>query len=479
MAVWIVIVGTGRERNWTVGRDNSIWATPKRSGIEAGDRIVFWQAVVGNRPGKLIGTAIAAEPPHAVPNSSSLPWDDSQEMGYRWSFPLRDIEEMPIPRDMTWTQVREAFGVTGLPQQPRRADVVWSAIRALLDVNEELVTGPMPEGADSGDAWPLRPGDYLTRPERQLRFGGSTQGGIQPSRRSPNVFVYSDPGTAVDFGYNFDGWTADGTRFLYTGDGQNGDQQLTGGNKAILEHQLDGRALRLFVADGVVPRTRMRNQRYVGEFDIDSQQPYVRASAPGLDRMVRSVIVFQLVPVGPTFRRPEDSSVVVKPTDMPVTQQLPVAPEPDAGHTRRTAVEAISGTTFVQSGSAPRIASRKEASMVQRFQSWLNAEGHQTFRHSIRPPKELQEIWTDIYDETAGVLYEAKASGIRSDVRMAIGQLLDYRRFVEPTPQLALLVPSIPSDDLLDLLRSVNIGCMVEMVDGSFESALTAENSDW
>ena len=43
---------------------------------------------------------------------------------------------------------------------------------------------------------------------------------------------------------------------------------------------------------------------------------------------------------------------------------------------------------------------------------------------------------------------------------MAIGQLLDYRRFVTPQPQLRVLVPEPPSHDLRRLLAAVGIGAV-------------------
>jgi hypothetical protein len=84
----------------------------------------------------------------------------------------------------------------------------------------------------TSSAWDLKPGDKLNRDERMVRFGGGRQGGIEPSARTPNVFVYSDPKAGATFGYHYDGWNADGTVFLYTGEGGSGEQQLTSGNKA-------------------------------------------------------------------------------------------------------------------------------------------------------------------------------------------------------------------------------------------------------
>ena len=67
-------------------------------------------------------------------------------------------------------------------------------------------------------------------------------------------------------------------------------------------------------------------------------------------------------------------------------------------------------------------------------------------------------IRVDLFDRTTGVLYEAKASPDRQKIRMAIGQLLDYQRFVTPQPQLRVLVPELPKQDLRRLLAAVGIG---------------------
>jgi hypothetical protein len=53
-------------------------------------------------------------------------------------------------------------------------------------------------------------------------------------------------------------------------------------------------------------------------------------------------------------------------------------------------------------------------------------------------------------------LIEAKASVTRDTVRMAIGQLADYGRFV-PGAARAILLPERPADDLISLLESQRI----------------------
>ena len=55
---------------------------------------------------------------------------------------------------------------------------------------------------------------------------------------------------------------------------------------------------------------------------------------------------------------------------------------------------------------------------------------------------------------------EAKGSVGRAAIRMAIGQLIDYSRFVEK-PQCSVLLPEKPSEDLLELLAAAGISLYI------------------
>jgi hypothetical protein len=43
------------------------------------------------------------------------------------------------------------------------------------------------------EVWSIAPGETTTRQDIRRRFGGATQGGIQPSATSANVLLFSDP----------------------------------------------------------------------------------------------------------------------------------------------------------------------------------------------------------------------------------------------------------------------------------------------
>jgi hypothetical protein len=139
-----------------------------------------------------------------------------------------------------------------------------------------------------GPEWDLEPGDTILRKDLHRKYGGAGQGGIEPSARTPNVFVFSDLDAGQRYGYIYDRWEQG--VFLFTGDGQTGDQVMKYGNRAIRDHVKDGRALRVFLG----ARGRVR---YQGEFEL-AANPYYMAQARGRDsERVRQVIVFRLVPI--------------------------------------------------------------------------------------------------------------------------------------------------------------------------------------
>jgi len=137
--------------------------------------------------------------------------------------------------------------------------------------------------------WTLNKGDKILRRVLHDRFGGGRQGGISPCRRSPNVIIFSERAVGERHGYKD---RTQGDFFLYVGEGQQGDQRMTKGNKAILNHVEDGRRIRLFWgASGEVT--------YAGEFEVDHVEPWFTERAQSTDGgPQRNVIVFRLKEVG-------------------------------------------------------------------------------------------------------------------------------------------------------------------------------------
>src|SRR3954468_24906560 len=113
------------------------------------------------------------------------------------------------------------------------------------------------------EPWDLPVGTLRTREELAGRFGGSPySGGIVPSKTSPNIFLFTDPAEGSQYGYTFDGPSADGSAFYYTGKGTTGDQRLDEANGSVLSHVGAQRSLRLFEAVGLVPGSATKIHKY-------------------------------------------------------------------------------------------------------------------------------------------------------------------------------------------------------------------------
>lgn len=136
------------------------------------------------------------------------------------------------------------------------------------------------------EEWTLLRGQTILRARLHDRYSGIRQGGIAPSKKTKNIFLFTDDSSNNEHGYERDYWKDDFT-FLYCGDGQTGDQQLTRRNLQVLNHVQDGRKLRLFSpVSGKVT--------YLGELRIDSEQPYEFVDGIGRDGKPRQVIMFKL-----------------------------------------------------------------------------------------------------------------------------------------------------------------------------------------
>jgi hypothetical protein len=109
----------------------------------------------------------------------------------------------------------------------------------------------------------------------------------------------------------------------------------------------------------------------------------------------------------------------------------------------------------------PSVVSRKmvraEAQLVRRYRNWLDPSG--TRLRGLIIPTDDCFLRADLFDTHLDVLIEAKADVSRESIRYAIGQLLDYRRYMEPRPELALLLPMQLSADLAAL--PVEVGAAV------------------
>lgn len=275
--------------------------------------------------------------------------------------------------------------------------------------------------------------------------GGSRQDGITRVVKSDEMLVFTNDGGG-EHGYGVhEGLRADGV-FRYTGQGQHGDQKLTGNNKALAESEEIGRPIRVFRGQGTVT--------YVGSFAL-ADPPYSWERFPGTGASPeREGLVFNLVAVDadtsllPALADEEGSAS----SRGPETQAPPVT----------TAWQPLDFSEYqvrrVDEGESERSVSRREFELQTRFGEWLRARGEDV--QVLRLIEDGVTILPDLYVPTLGQVIEAKKSTARAYVRTAIGQALDYaavarRRGLSVTP--AVVLPSEPDASMVELCTSVGI----------------------
>ena len=103
-------------------------------------------------------------------------------------------------------------------------------------------------------------GEELKRSLLHERFGGQEQGGMSTPSEHPIVLLFTGD-NGDQYGYE-DRFRADGI-FLYTGEGQVGDMKFVRANRALRDHEAEGRRVFLF------EQTRKSYVRFVAEVRCD------------------------------------------------------------------------------------------------------------------------------------------------------------------------------------------------------------------
>lgn len=121
---------------------------------------------------------------------------------------------------------------------------------------------------------------------------------------------------------------------------------------------------------------------------------------------------------------------------------------------------------------------RREAALVGRLiEWWTKRDGPDVVCGlHIELPGGAGSLFVDLFNERTNELVEAKASCRRQDIRMAVGQMADYRRFLHPPPSCKVLLPDAPPSELLELLWSQEIGALVPD-EAAFRELLSAPGS--
>ena len=228
--------------------------------------------------------------------------------------------------------------------------------------------------------WPLSIGQRIKRTDLHRQFGGSCHAGISPSARTPNLFLFTEPGLAGQHGY-VDSWHEDGC-FHFTGAGQRGNQQFVSGNRAILTSCSDGRALRVFQGTG-------GHVEYRGLFVLDPNRPFFRkATLATCAGPLRSTIIFRLRPVDGLCERPTRRPVVDEQATVSTVSF-------EDTHTERPM------------SNSPLDEPVKSA-LIRRFKDFMQNVGHTVERFRITPAGEVSPIFTDAYVRDQKILVEAK-----------------------------------------------------------------------
>ena len=149
-----------------------------------------------------------------------------------------------------------------------------------------------------------------------------------------------------------------------------------------------------------------------------------------------------------------------------------VGPKPSPMSSKEIAVEEgkVEGYEVMSKGER-RTALRREATLVRDFCAHLEAHGDVVKRHELLPSGSSHSLYSDLFNRSRKQLIEAKAGNSRGDIRMAIGQLADYGRFIRKLEGRAVLLEAKPSADLMDLLERQGIAAIWRSKGGFSDSA--------
>lgn len=278
------------------------------------------------------------------------------------------------------------------------------------------------------------------------------QTGIAPSSISSHVALYVVP-ERLDRLPVKSGWRSDGF-YYYIGAHHHPDSISSRNlevdpfknpsNKVILQAWKSGRSLHLMYGERML-RPSQRRYRYVESLILaDVLEERDRNGGP--------IPVFRLTPVDKATHTP---GMLPCPSR---TGQVDVVPvERHELLCSRSGVSALSTL-------------RPEAQLEKRLCLFLMRQGHPVSRLKIRHTAECSPLFTDVWVGSANLLIEAKASASRNDIRLAIGQLIDYTRFLID-PNHAILLPHRPKKDLIKLAHRQQVALIWPSEDHSWESS--------
>ncbi|MEU6405388.1 hypothetical protein [Streptomyces sp. NPDC046985] len=285
-------------------------------------------------------------------------------------------------------------------------------------------------------SWDLVPGQHVDRAALHASYGGRIHPRISPSKQSPNVFLFITPDAEAGA---LDGWTGEHLYFGGEGGLDGRDQKVSQGNRSVVEHEQDDRALRVFLQpyDGPV--------QYVGQFRLDPELPFVHVDAPFDMRRpqdVRRALVFRLLPLNGPPVGLRTAEPVARRTVLEQT-----APCPAERAVLRGPVQTSAQT-----------AARKLLQQYEHHARWELRADLSGYR--IKVAGSVTELVVDLYDITRNELVVARATQARAAVREAIGELHDLARYFTPEPARVMVLPARPDEDLSELLHRQQVSAV-------------------
>ncbi|MGW4908049.1 hypothetical protein [Streptomyces sp. NPDC004270] len=311
----------------------------------------------------------------------------------------------------------------------------------------------------------FQPGAILTRAQIHPVLGGSGYAGICPAVEKKNVLLFSDSKIGERYGYR-DGWLAEdddiGPIFTYTGVGKQGNQTLSGGNSAILNHADKGRTLHLFIAVGKVPGSDTRTHKYIGKFKVDERNQFEIREAKDELGQDRNVIVFRLRPIGSYIRETSDTFQPAPSSRFRFNQT--------GGRLRRKYRRQW------RQDQQPTYANQMEAArddLAEAFEERETAAGHPLVQLELSMRNSTSQLSIDLYNQTNNTVYEPTASAASESITQALAQLLSFRRYLrdlnhDQPLHLMVLTPSLPHEELRGLLAEHGIGIVYRNDSGGF-----------
>lgn len=279
--------------------------------------------------------------------------------------------------------------------------------------------------------WDLKVGEVVVRKRLHDERGGQRQGGISTPLGSAEIFVFTDPSTGEQHGY-FDEWVGEELHYCGEGQAHRGDQTMTGGNRAVLNHKAAGKHIRVFYGSkGIVS--------YAGEFTLadDGAPSWYFLGVDSPFGGIRKVIRFRLVPLGlldhvePTRTRP----LVVPPGPL-ATQYRPA--ETTASESRQP---------FEVDPDVIDRALLGHARTQNALAAFATAMGCVTYSPGLGDPY-FDLAWRTPYGSVVVVEVKSLTDGNEvGQIRLGLGQVLDYAhelREAEPSVRAVLAVEREP-----------------------------------